>query len=62
MAAFASALWASPVVGLSLCEGNLRQHEAEPWVVGHELAELPGFGSKLASGQHLQLIHGEGQI
>ena len=30
MAAFASALWASPVVGISLCEGNLRQSEAEP--------------------------------
>eukprot|EP00439_Symbiodinium_sp_Y106_P039234 s1244_g4.t2 len=29
VAAFASALWASPVVGLSLCEGNLRQHEAD---------------------------------
>ncbi|CAE7654494.1 Ide [Symbiodinium sp. CCMP2592] len=29
VAAFASALWASPVVGLSLCEGNLRQDEAD---------------------------------
>ncbi|CAE7345845.1 Ide [Symbiodinium natans] len=29
VAAFASALWASPVVGISLCEGNLRQSEAD---------------------------------
>ncbi|CAE7571379.1 Ide [Symbiodinium sp. CCMP2456] len=29
VATFASALWASPVVGLSLCEGNLRRDEAD---------------------------------
>ncbi|CAE7735304.1 Ide [Symbiodinium pilosum] len=32
VAAFASALWTSPVVGVSLCEGNLRPQEADSFI------------------------------